>query len=398
VVGFSRSTLLPFDHTMLPRSVRLQNDSTAGLFSLPQALSLTEVLGTILLSYVIFLVVLSLAGGSYWFLVGGGFGDNPSFLQAARAIRHWQFSGVAVKQFWGLPYATAGVSLITRAPEAISLAVVCVGASLVSVSLCYWLWDGWIAAFFALLSLDWFKLSLLGGSEPLFMALLLGSFLALRRDRWVIAAVLASLATVVRPFGIFALAGLGIHLLYRKRFRDFAGATAIGLGIGLLYIWPLQHYFGSPFANVASYQQYDWRGGLPFNLPLVAIVRDTIRIYSPLTNHILAYSWILFVLLGVVVAIRSGEFRRLAKEHTAEACFVALCGLAIYSYDAPGWSRSEFSRFALPLLPWTLFFLRRYLPTNRKVVMALAVVAPSLAAASAVGIRHTGELLLRHFR
>jgi hypothetical protein len=383
---------------MLPQAVRLQNDFTAEPFSLPRPLSLTQVLGTVLLSYVVFLVVLSLAGGSYWFLVGGGFGDNPSFLQAARAIRHWQFSGVSVKQFWGLPYAMAGVSVLTRAPEAISLAVVCVSASLVGVALCYWLLDGWIAVFFALLSLDWFKLSLLGGSEPLFVALLLGSFLALRRDRWIIAAVLASLATVVRPFGIFILAGLGIHLLYRKRFRDCASATAIGLGIGFLYIWPLQHYLGSPFANVASYQQNDWRGGVPFNLPLVAIVRDTIRIHAPLTNHMLAYSWILFLLLGMAVAIRSGEFLRLAKDHTAEACFVVLYGLAIYSYDAPGWSRSEFSRFAVPLLPWTLFFVRRYLPTNRKVAMALAVIAPSLAAASAVGIRQTGELLLRHLR
>jgi hypothetical protein len=383
---------------MLPRAVRLQNDFTAEPFCLPRTLSLTQVLGTVLLSYVVFLVVLSLAGGSYWFLVGGGFGDNPSFLQAARAIRHWEFSGVAVKQFWGLPYATAGVSVITRAPEAISLAVVCVSASLATVALCYWIWDGWIAIFFALLSLDWFKLSLLGGSEPLFVALLLSSFLALRRDRWVIAAVLASLATVVRPFGVFALAGVGIQLLCRRRFRDFASATAIALGIGALYIWPLQHYLGSPFANVASYQQNDWRGGVPFNLPLVAIVRDTIRIHAPLTNHILAYFWILFLLLGMAVALRSGEFQRLAKDHTAEACFVVLYGLAIYSYDAPGWSRAEFSRFALPLLPWTLYFVRRYLPTNRKVVMALAVIAPSLAAASAVGIRQTGELLLRHFR
>jgi hypothetical protein len=168
------------------------------------------VLGIVLISYLVFLAVLSFIGGSYWSLVGGKFGDNPGYLAAASAIRHWTFSGVDVKQFWGVSYAVACVSLLTGASEGLALVVVCVGASLASVALCYWLWDGWIAVFFALLSLDWFQRSLLGGAEPLFMALLLGSFLALRRDRWVLAVVLGSLATVVRPFGVFALVGLGV--------------------------------------------------------------------------------------------------------------------------------------------------------------------------------------------
>ena len=329
-------------------------------------------------------------------MVGGKFGDNPDYLKAASAIRHWQFAGVQVKQFWGVSYVVACVSIITGVSEATGLVVVCVGASLVSVALCYWLWDGWIAAFFALLSLDWLQRSLLGGAEPLFMAFLLGSFLALRRDRWMCAAVSASLATVVRPFGVFALLGLGVHLLLRKRFRDCAIATAIGLVIGVLYTWPLKHYLGNPFANVASYQRNDWKGGLPFNLPFVAIIHDTIPINAPLTNLALTFGWILFVLVAVVVAIRSGEFRDYAKNYSAEACFMLLYCLALYTYDAPGWSRSNFPRFALPMLPWALFFLRRYIPKNRKVVWALAVITPCLAAASAVGIRETWRVLLRH--
>jgi hypothetical protein len=106
-----------------------------------------QVLGIVLISYLVFLAFLSFIGGSYWSLVGGKFGDNPAYLEAASAIRHWQFSGVSAKQFWGLSYAVACVSIMTRASEATALVVVCVGASLVSVALCYWLWDGWIAAF-----------------------------------------------------------------------------------------------------------------------------------------------------------------------------------------------------------------------------------------------------------
>jgi hypothetical protein len=103
------------------------------------------------------------------------------------------------------------------------------------------------------------------------------------------------------------------------------------------------------------------------------------------------------VLIALVVAVRSGEFQYYARSHTAEAVFVVLYSLAICSYDTSGWSRSSFPRFAIPLLPWILVFLRRYLPANRKVVWALAVITPSLAAASAVGIHQTWPILLRHF-
>jgi hypothetical protein len=372
-------------------AVSTQNASSGEL----EAPSLVHVLAAVLVSYSVFLAFLSFLGGSY--LVGGEFGDNPAYLRAAAAIRHWQFSGVQVKQFWGLSYAVAGLSLATRMSESTALVVVCVAASLASVALCYRLWDGWIAAFFALLSLDWFQRSLLGGSEPLFVALLLGSFLALRRDRWRWAAVLGALATVVRPFGVFALIGLAVHLLYRGKVRECAIATAIALAIGALYAWPLAHYLGSPFANVALYQRNDWRSGPPFNVPFVAIIHDTFPIDAPWTNLVLTWGWILFLLSSSLLALRTGEFHRYGKDHTAEMVFYVLCGLALYTYDAPGWSRSNFPRFALPLLPWALVFAHRYIPKDRRVIWALAVISPMLAAASAIGIRHAWEIMLHHW-
>lgn len=97
-----------WDH-MPPRTTHAQNELTGEL----RPPSLTQVLAMVLVSYLIFLVFLSLLGGSYWSLVGGKFGDNPDYLEAASAIRHWQFSGVNVKQFWGVSYAVACVSIVT---------------------------------------------------------------------------------------------------------------------------------------------------------------------------------------------------------------------------------------------------------------------------------------------
>jgi len=356
---------------------------------------LKHVLLFVLASYGIFLAIFFLLGGSFWSRVED-FGDNPGYLQLAAGIHHGQLSGIVVKQFWGLPYAVGALSLVTTLPERVSLVIVCVAASLVTVVLCYWLWDGWIAIFFALLSFDWFQRTLLGGAEPLFLALLLGSFLALRRNRWLLAAVLGALATVVRPFGVFALIGLGIELLYHRRVREAMVATVTAMAVGALYAWPVKYYLGNPFANVALYQQKDWHGGLPFSFPLLTILRDTFPRSVPWTNLALTWGWILFVLIALIVAITNGELREYAKTHTAQAIFVVLYAIALYTYSAPGWSRSNFPRFALPLLPWALVFIKRYLPHDRRFIWGLAVVAPALAAASSIGIRQAAGILFKH--
>jgi hypothetical protein len=358
--------------------------------------SLVTTLGIVLVSYLVFYIVLRLAGGS-WSLVGGdAFADNSDYVAAAKAIRSWHFSGVVVKQFWGVSYPTAGLSLITGMSERASLVVVCVISSLISVTLVYRMWGGWVAIYFALLSFDWFQRSLLGGAEPLFMALILGAFVLLRRDRWPWSSLFAALATTVRPFGIFALIGLGLQLLWQRKIPECAWATAIGVAIGAAYSWVIAKSMGSAFGNVALYRQRDWHGGSPLNFPFLALIRDSMPANVPLTNTLLAAGWALLLIAGLAVAIFSGELKSYATKYPAEVCFVCLYSLALYSYDASGFERSSFVRFALPMLPWTLVFLRRYLPAKRWVVGALAVVTPTLAAASALGIRNVAGKLLGH--
>jgi len=358
--------------------------------------TLAQTLGIVLASYIVFYVVLRLASGS-WSMVGGdAFADNSDYLEAATAIRHWHFAGVVVQQFWGLSYAVAGFSFLTRMPERASLVAVCVIASLLGVTLVHRIWGGWVAVFVALLSLDWFQRSLLGGAEPLFMALILGAFFVLRRAKWHWSSLLGALATIVRPFGIFALIGLAAQLLWQRKIRECAGATAIGLTIGAAYSWPMLHYMGNAFANVSLYRQWDWHGGSPFGLPLWALIRDSISTHVPMTNTVLALGWVLLLIAGFAVAIRAGELKSYATEYPAEICFVCLYCLAIYSYDASGYARANFPRFALPMLPWTLVFLRRYLPTKRWVVGALTIITPTLAAASALGIRNVMGTIFGH--
>lgn len=74
------------------------------------------------------------------------------------------------------------------------------------------------------------------------------------------------------PFSFPCLGGLD-HSRYNPLiprgfdFRRFAGATAIGLAVGILYALPLATHFGDALATVNSYHSKEWQGGWVFRFP-----------------------------------------------------------------------------------------------------------------------------------
>jgi hypothetical protein len=74
--------------------------------------TLREVLLLVAFTACMFVVTLSLRR-SFFFMVRNS-GDAASYMEIASAIRHWNVQGMAIKAFWGLPYAMALVSTVTR--------------------------------------------------------------------------------------------------------------------------------------------------------------------------------------------------------------------------------------------------------------------------------------------
>ncbi len=320
-----------------------------------------------------------------------GYGDAGSYMQIAHAIRTWDFSGLQIKHFWGLPYAMALLSKVTGLPEEASLLAVCTASSLITLVFAYRLWGGWIAVFISILNFYWVQLSFLGGSEPFFVALLLGSLLAIRKDRWYLATLLASFATVTRPLGACLLVGIGVYLLWRRDWRRLAGAVGIGAAIGILYVLPLKLYLHDPLATVHSYGvlQASSSPGV-FGIPFRSIIVGTLLYSSPWTNLVITFAWIMLVLAGNVAMVSRKEFRAYAREHVAEAVFAGLYLLFLYSYNAPRLARGNFPRFAIPILPFVFLALLRWLPKDRRLLWCAAVIAAPLAAFSAIGIQNIG--------
>jgi hypothetical protein len=346
--------------------------------------SLRQVLSLSALTCVLFVSFISLCRN--YAATVDTFGDSAAYMVLASAIRHWDFQGIVVKQFWGLPYAMAALSELTRCSDRTALLLVSFASSFFAVVLADSLWGGWVAGFFAVLSFDWMQRSFLGGSEPLFVALLFGSFLLVRKERWLSGALLASLATVVRPMGFLVLLGIGLALLRKRDYRTLLLAIAIGATVGALYVIPLARHFGDPLATVNSYHSKEWQGGWLFGFPFYAIIKGTVLEPAPVTNLLLSFSWILLVLVAIVMMIRRASFREYAMNHPVETVFLIPYLWMLYAYNYPHWARGNFVRFAIPIVPFVLLALDRWVPKDRRVLWLLGVVTPILAAASAIGI------------
>jgi hypothetical protein len=335
--------------------------------------------------------VLFVAAVSLWqnyFAVVDQFGDNPAYIATASAIRHWSFQSLEVKQFWGLPYLMAVVSLLTGASDRTALLLTSFAACFTSIILVYRLWGGWIAGFFSVLNYHWWQRSVLGGAEPLFLALLFGTFLAARTKTWLLAALLASLSTLVRPVGLFALVAVGVTLLWRREFRTFFLVTLIGLTIGGLYVLPLAIHFGNPLANLSGYQEQDWDQRSMIGWPFRAIIAGTFAEPLKWTNLISTYGWIILILLAMISMIATRRFRQFARAHPVETIFIAIYLVFLFTYNSSYWARLIFPRLALPIVPLALVALQNWLPKHQWILWTIAIVSPVLAAASAIGIRN----------
>jgi hypothetical protein len=353
----------------------------------------------VILSAALFVATVCTCGN--WTQLIGHFGDNGAYLNVARAIKVWQFEQMPVQHFMGYSYLIAGVSLLFHVPISVALLLISWSASLISVFLVARLLGTWTAAYFALTNFAWLQRSLIGGSEPLALALGLGAFWSFRRGSMIAAALLGSLAVTVRPLMIFTLAGIGIVLLYRKQFRSLLAALATGLAVGALYMLPLGIYLKDPLLTVHTYTSRDYGAanvsgphGHLFGWPFHGIVAGTIAYPPPFMNLVLSFFWISLVLLGVG-AMFAPRFREYARAYPAEAIFCALYLAAVFCYDYLVWARGSFMRFAIPALPFLLYALLKWLPKDKRILWLLGTVSPILAACSALGVRNVLQLLHR---
>src|SRR5579862_1196782 len=200
------------------------------------------------------LLAIAAAGVRVYLIRVREFPDMSSYSEAATAVRHWQLHGIVARQFWGYSYVAVLLSLVLPGvPMLVVLLIVSAISGGVAVRLAHRLWGGWIAVSMTALGWQWIQREAFGGSEPLFMALLLGSFVSIRKDQWRWGALWAALAMIVRPIGVFALAAILVTALLRRRWWDAALGAGISVLIFALYCVPLT-FTGDALGNLHWYE------------------------------------------------------------------------------------------------------------------------------------------------
>jgi hypothetical protein len=304
--------------------------------------------------------------------------QNYSLISSA--IRHWDFKNVPSDQpreFWGMSYVSAVLATLTTLPDRAALIVVSFCMYLVTLLMCFRLWGSTVAAWFTVVDWSWLQTAVGGGSEPLFMALLLGTFLAVRKEQWTFAALLASGATVVRPVGIFALIAIGVVLLKRRELQRLAVTALIAIAVGVLYTMPMVLIYGTPLASVRSYQSQDWASRSPVTFPLVPIIKGALKTANNMRFFlkILIGFWVLVVLAGFIKMAISRSFWEYAKRYPVEAIFAFSYGTFIFSYNANVWAWKHFPRLAIPLIPFIVLVFLDRLPANRRLLSGIGLLS-----------------------
>ena len=305
-----------------------------------------------------------------------------SYAEAATAVRHWQLHGIVARQFWGYSYVAVLLSLVLPGvPMLVVLLIVSAISGGVAVRLAHRLWGGWIAVSMTALGWQWIQREAFGGSEPLFMALLLGSFVSIRKDQWRWGALWAALAMIVRPIGVFALAAILVTALLRRRWWDAALGAGISVLIFALYCVPLT-FTGDALGNLHWYEPQ---------------LRDGTVWRQLFTEEVSPVRMILVA--GAIATVVTAPFVLFAREQTgrqAENLFAlgSSCFLVTLNCQPCAWA---FSRFAIVSIPFALVVVRRWLPRDDRVVAVLSIVSALVAAAMQVNDRYPGTALLHLF-
>ena len=146
----------------------------------------------------------------------------------------------------------------------------------------------------------------IGYTESLFLALVLGSFLAARTDRWWLAGVLGALATLTRVNGLVLVPALAAEALVqwwpeRHWQWRWLGIAIVPLGF-LGYLALNQAVYGDPLAFLAIQEDHWYKSLRP---PWIGIggVIDAIGNRSPDDAFMLGWMELAFTALGLVASV-----------------------------------------------------------------------------------------------
>jgi hypothetical protein len=302
--------------------------------------------------------------------------DGWEYMRLSQAIWAWDFGGLDPEhlRFFPLyPLVMAPLShLLPVEVTGLTLAFVC---AVICAILTAQLGDDrrlawWLVAF----TPSWLLFTSTVMSEALSVALTLGCLLAITRQRWAWAGLLAGLSILTRPVGIFLFLPLLVVALRSPESgrRKALTGLATGLPLPLIYLLVNRLAMGEALRSVSGYIQQDaaW--------PLQSLIRDTLDpAFSPVLK-ILLWGTLALSLAGALGLWR--RWRR-GERFTTPLLLWHLTALLFYLLIPSTWAFRCLDRFLIAVWPTTLIGLAPWLPRSRWLHLAIGLLL-SLAALS----------------
>ncbi len=189
-------------------------------------------------------------------------------------------------------------------------------------------------------------------TESLFLALVICSFLAARRERWLLAGILGAAASLTRMNGLFLVPALGVEVLQRLRIRRrwewrwlWLGLIPSGFGIYLLVNYSVT---GNPF-TFANYELTHWSQGLGWPWHQVSLMADVARSGDVYQAQMIGIQVLLFLTIGLAATIAACFTLRPSYSVWMAANWLLIASLT-WDLSAP--------RYVLALFPMFILFAR----------------------------------------
>lgn len=216
----------------------------------------------------------------------------------------------------------------------------------------------------------------IGYTEPVFIALVLGSFFAVRRGRWAAAGILGALASLTRINGAFMVPALAVEAWteYRTTRRfEMRWLWALVAGAGtLIYLWVNKAVTGDWF-TFRHYQDDHWNH--TFTLPLMAAVDAWRGIWLRPPSESIMVGWQEFLFTAITVAATVWSWMRQRPSYALWATLnIALFTSVGLLLGAP--------RYSLAIFPIFTCFARitRERPVLRALIIAWSLLFLALFA------------------
>jgi hypothetical protein len=278
--------------------------------------------------------------------------DNGAYIAVSHAITtgQWISPTDSPTPFFGFPLAIAAVTRTGAFNEWAAVIAISLVSMLITCACLRRLYGPPAVLSLLILSWDWVGIGVLGGSEAPFCACLFVAFLCARSGRWRSAAVLAAVATTIRPIGVFALVALFLTRFRRHAWRSAAEMTLLGLMIAAVYFAFARALTGDAWINFRTYR-VDWNTGWPVGPPIVALIHSAV----PLVR---ASGWWSAMRVLVIVAVTAAAGIHVAYRIVrgrwslpeAESIFAVLVVTFLLCYPYRNMAY-EWPRFLIPALP-----------------------------------------------